>query len=107
MDEQSADGQLPQMTVDVSNFRGMALRFAKDNDLSLNDVTIRLVNTSLVSSGAEDLVRMQVLAAVFADEACRFILGFNFNYDAEGPRLTYSRNLFPSIPFNAAKFFIF
>jgi hypothetical protein len=107
VEEQTADGMLPQFYVDVANYQGMALRFAKDNDLTLNDVTIRLVNTSLVSSGACDLVKMQILAAVFADEAARFILGFSFNFDAEGPRVVYSRNNFPNMPWNASKFFVF
>jgi hypothetical protein len=105
--EQSGDGSLPQMTVDVSNFQGMALRFAKDNDLALNDVTIRLVNPSLTTSGAEDLIQLQVKNVVFADEVARFNLGFNFDYDAEGPRRTYNRRDFPSIPHNASKFLIF
>jgi hypothetical protein len=105
--EQSGDGSLPQMTVDVSNFQGMALRFAKDNDLALNDVTIRLVNPSLTTSGQEDLIRLQVKNVVFADEAARFNLGFNFDMDQEGPRRTYNRREFPSIPHNASKFFVF
>ena len=105
--DQTADGQLPSLSVDVSNFQGMALRFAKDNDLSLNDVTVRLVNPTLTVSGADDFVRMQILSAVFADEAARFNLGFNFNYDADGPRRTYNRRDFPNMPFNASKFFVF
>ena len=105
--EQTATGELPQMTVDVSNFKGQALRFAKDNDLALNNVTVRLINTTLTTSGQEDLVRLQILAAVFQNESARFILGYNFNYDAEGPRLTYNRRDFPAIPFNPSKFFIF
>jgi len=105
--EQSGDGSLPQMTVDVSNFQGMALRFAKDNDLALNDVTIRLVNPSLTTSGQEDLIRMQVKNVVFTDEVARFNLGFNFDYDSEGPRRNYNRKDFPSIPYNASKFFVF
>jgi len=105
--EQSGDGSLPQMTVDVSNFQGMALRFAKDNDLALNDVTIRLVNPSLTTSGQEDLIRMQVKNVIFADEVARFNLGFSFDMDQEGPRRTYNRRDFPSIPHNASKFFVF
>jgi hypothetical protein len=105
--EQMAAGELPNMNITVSNFKGLALRFAKDNDLALNDVTIRLVNTSLTTSGQEDLIRLQILGAVFADEGASFLLGYNFNYDAEGPRLTFNRRDFPSIPFNASKFFIF
>ena len=105
--EQTADGQLPTLSVDVSNFQGMALKFAKDNDLSLNDVTVRLVNPVLTSSGQEDFVKMQVQTVVFTDEIARFNLGFNFNYDAEGPRRTYNRRDFPNIPYNAAKFLLF
>jgi len=85
----------------------MALRFAKDNDLSLNDVTVRLVNPVLTSSGQEDFVKMQVQTVVFTDEVARFNLGFSFTYDAEGPRRTYNRRDFPSMPFNASKFLVF
>jgi len=105
--EQTADGQLPTLSVDVANFQGMALRFAKDNDLSLNDVTVRLVNPVLTSSGQEDFVKMQVQTVVFTDEVARFNLGFSFTYDAEGPRRTYNRRDFPSMPFNASKFLVF
>ena len=105
--EQAAAGELPQMTVDVANFGGMALRFAKDNNLALNDVTVRLINISLTNSGQEDLVRLQILGAIFSNEMARFVLGHNFNYDVEGPRLTYNRRDFPTMPFNASKFFIF
>ena len=45
-EEQRTGGELPQLTIDVSNYTGAALRFAKDNDLSMNDVTIRLINTT-------------------------------------------------------------
>lgn len=99
-EEQSADGELPRMTIDVWNYRGQVFRFAKDNDLSLNDVTIRLVHTSLTNSGAEDILRMQILGAAFVDEIGRFTLGYRFNYDAEGPSVVYDRTTFPSIPFN-------
>lgn len=107
VEDQTTDGQLPQMTVDVSNFGGMALKFARDNDLALNDVTIRRINISLTGSGQADLIKLQILSAIFADEAARFNLGFNFNYDAEGPRLTYNRRDYPSIPFRADKFLVF
>ena len=105
--EQTADGQLPSLSVDVSNFQGMALRFAKDNDLSLNDVTIRLVNPVLTSSGQEDFVKMQIQSVVFTEEIARFNLGFNFSWDAEGPRRSYNRKEFPNIPYNASKFLVF
>lgn len=107
MPEQGLAGDLPQMTVDVSNLGGMALKFAKSNNLVLNDATIRLVNISLTSSGQEDMIRLQVLGAIFANEYARFTLGYNFNYDVEGPRLTYNRRDFPTMPFNNNKFFIF
>ena len=102
--EQQTTGQLPIMTVDVWNFQGQAFRFAKDNDLSLNDVTIRVVNLSLTTSGAEDSIKLQILGSAFADENARFALGHDFNYDAEGPRRTYNRRDFPSIPFNFRQF---
>ena len=106
-EEQSGEGQLAQMTVGVSNFQGMALRFAKDNDLSLNDVTIRLINTTLTVSGQDDNVKLQILSAVYTNEVAKFELGFNFNYDVDGPRQTWNRRDFPSIPFNVGKFFTF
>jgi hypothetical protein len=105
--EVNASGELPQMTVDVSNFKGMALRFARDNDLALNNTTVRLVNVQLTTSGAEDFVQLQILAAIFANETARFVLGYNFNYDVEGPRATWNRRDYPAIPFNPSKFFIF
>ena len=105
--EQTADGDLPQMTIDVSNFKGLAFKFAKYNDLSLNNVTVRLINTSLTNSGQEDMIQLQILGATFANEVGRFVLGHNFNYDGEGPRLTYNRRDFPAIPYNPSKFFIF
>jgi len=77
-----------------------AFKFAKDHDLSLNDVTIRVVNLSLTPSGAEDSIKLQILGSAFTDEVGRFTLGHDFNYDAEGPRRTYNRRDFPSIPFN-------
>lgn len=96
--ETQATGQLPTMTVDVWNFQGMAFQFAKDNDLSLNDVTIRVVNLSLVSSGAEDNIKLQILGSAFTEEVGRFTLGHDFNYDAEGPCRIFNRRDFPSIP---------
>ena len=96
--------ELPQLSVDVVNFQGMAFRFAKDNDLSLNDVTIRLLNTTLTNSGADDAVRMQILGSVFTNEVGRFILGRNFSYEGMGPRRQYNRVDFPSIPYNMKRF---
>lgn len=104
--EQSAGNELPQLTIDVFNYRGMAFQFAKDNDLTLNNVTVRLVNVSLTNSGAEDFVTLQILGSVFAGEVGRFMLGYNFNYDAQGPRRTWNRNQFPSIPYGMRHFAI-
>lgn len=104
--EQEATGQLPTMTVDVWNFQGQAFQFAKDNDLSLNDVVVRVVNLSLVTSGAEDSIRLQILGSAFTEEVGRFTLGHDFNYDAEGPIRVYTRRSFPSIPFNFRQFAI-
>jgi hypothetical protein len=98
-EEQTVGGELPRLNVDVWNTGGMAFRFAKDNDLSLNDVTIRLVNLTLAQSGSEALIRLQILGSAFNSEAGRFILGHELNYDAEGPRRIYDRRSFPSIPF--------
>ena len=104
--EQSAGGELSQLSVDVANYQGMAFRFAKDNDLTLNNATIRFVNVSLTNSGAEEVVTLQILGSVFTDEIGRFMLGYNFNYDAQGPRRTWNRNQFPSIPYNMRHFAI-
>ena len=104
--EQQATGQLPTMTVDVWNFQGRAFQFAKDNDLSLNDVVIRMVNLSLTTSGAEDSIRLQILGSAFTDEVGRFTLGHDFNYDAEGPRIMWNRRDHRSIPFNFRQFAI-
>ena len=104
--EQQATGQLPTMTVDVWNFRGQAFQFAKDNDLSLNDVTVRVVNLSLTTSGAEDSIKLQILGSAFTEEVGRFTLGHDFSYDSEGPRRQYNRRDFPSIPFSFRQFAI-
>ena len=104
--ETQATGQLPTMTVDVWNFQGQAFQFAKDNDLSLNDVTVRVVNLSLTTSGAEDSIKLQILGSAFTDEIGRFTLGYDFNYDAEGPIRVYTRRTFPSIPYNFRQFAI-
>ena len=103
-EEQSSDGELPRLNINVSNLGGHAYRFAKDNDLSLNNVTIRLINTTLVASGNEDAVRMQVLGSTFVGELGTFILGLGFNYDAMGPRGTYDRTSYPTIPYNLRQF---
>jgi hypothetical protein len=102
-DDQPSGGELPQLIVGVSNYDGQAFAFAKDNDLSLNDVTIRLVNVGfLTDSGA--LTKRQILSSVFDGETAQFTLGYNFNYDVEGPRRTFNRTDFPSIPYNTRQF---
>ena len=103
-ESQSIDGELPRLTVDVANFRGEAFRWARDNDLSLNNCVIKFVNISLTNSGDWSAATMQILGAGFSDEAARFTLGWNFNYDASGPRRQYNRRDFPSIPFNWRRF---
>ena len=100
----SSDGELPRLTIGVANYKGQAFRFAKDNDLSLNNVTIKLVNVSLTNSGDWDAITMQVLGAVFSNEVGRFTLGWNFNYESTGPRRTWNRRDHPSIPFNWRRF---
>ena len=99
-EEMTADGQLPRLNVTVGNYRGLAYKFAKDNDLSLQNVTIRLINTTLTASGNDDRVTMQILGSIFAGQVAVFNLGWNINYDASGPRRTYDRTAFPQIPFN-------
>lgn len=106
-EEQGTDGELPRLTVDVSNFQGMAYRFAKDNDLSLNDVVIRRVNVSLTSSGDQDFQRYQILGTVFSNGIGQFMLGPQMNYDSMGPRNTWNRRQHPGIPFNLRKFGFF
>lgn len=103
-EEQTADGQLPRMFVDVWNVGGEVLRFAKDNDLSLNDCTIRLINTTLTSSGQDDRITLQVLGAAFVDEVGRFSLGYRFSYESEGPSAVWNRRDHPSIPFSARNY---
>lgn len=99
-EQQTSDGELPRMFVDVWNIGGEVFRFAKDNDLSLNDCTIRLINTTLTTSGQDDRIKLQILGAAFVDEIGRFSLGYRFNYEAEGPGPTWNRRDYPSIPFN-------
>ena len=103
-ESQSIDGELPRLTVDVANFRGEAFRWARDNDLSLNNCVIKFVNVSLTNSGDWSAATMQILGAGFSDEAARFTLGWNFNYDAAGPRRTWNRRDYPSIPFAWRRF---
>jgi len=90
---------MPRLAIDVSNFGGQAYRFAKDNDLSLNNVTIRLVNLALPSSGDDARITLQILGSAFEGDAGRFDLGLAFTHDMEGPRRTYNRRDFPEIPY--------
>lgn len=99
-EEQSADGSLPQMTIDVSNPAGAIYRAAKENDLSLKSVTIRMVNLNLTNSGDDARTKMKILGSAFSDEVARFTLGFAFNFDAEGPKRIYNRRDHPCIPIN-------
>lgn len=99
-EEQSSDGSLPRVQIDVANPAGSVFKYARDNDLVLRDVTIRLINTQLTSSGDDTRCKMQILGTAFVDETASFTLGFNFNFDAEGPLRTYNRRDHPSIPIN-------
>jgi hypothetical protein len=103
-EETLADGTLPGLTIDVANIGGNVMRYVKDNDLSFNNVTIRLVEGSLVSSGDDIRTTLQILGATFANEGARFSLGLGFTYDSEGPLRTYNRVEYPSIPISFSKF---
>ena len=102
-ESQTAEGQLPSMVVNVWNYGGEVYRVAKDNDLSLRDVTIRLINT-LSSSGDEAKIKMQIRGISFSDEVASFELGWAFDLDAEGPTRTWNRRDHPGIPFNFRSF---
>ncbi len=97
-EQQGAEGELPSVYIDVANYGGQAFRFARDNDLTLNDVTIRLVNATATSSGDDSRLKMQILGATFTKDVARFNLSLNFTYDAEGPKRIFDRRSFP-IPF--------
>lgn len=97
-EEQNADGSLPQMTIDISNPAGMVYRAAKENDLSLRPVTIRLVNLNLTSSGDDARIRLKIIGSAFADNIGRFTLGFGFNFDVEGPKRVYNRRNHNCVP---------
>lgn len=99
-EEQSGDGSLPRMQIDVANPVGSVFKFARENNLVLRDVTIRLINTSLTSSGDDTRVKMQILGSAFVEEQATFTLGFKFNFDAEGPLRVYNRRDHPMIPVN-------
>jgi len=104
VEEQVADGSLPQVIVALSNFGGQVYRFSKDNDLGLNDVTIRFVNTTLAGSGDDRRARLQILGAAFHGEFAQFTLGLAVTFDSEGPKRTWNRRDHPSIPFNFRQF---
>lgn len=104
VEEQVADGSLPQVVVNVANAGGQTYRFAKDNDLGLNDVTIRFINTTLTGSGDDSRIRMQVLGAAFHGEVAQFTFGLAVTFDSEGPKRTWNRRDHPSIPFNFRQF---
>lgn len=99
-EEQSSDGSLPSIRIDVANPGGSAFKFAKENNLVLKDVTIRLINVVLTSSGDDTRCTMQILGSAFVDEAAAFTLGFRFNFDAEGPLRVYNRRDHPMLPAN-------
>ena len=103
----TSDGSLPSLSVDVSNFGGLALKIARDYDLTLNDVTIRLVEHTMLSNvDTTDSYRivLKVISAAFTAEAARFSLGFGFNFNAVGPNGSYNRRDFVSIPYNFKQF---
>src|SRR5215468_8466574 len=81
----SGDNQLPTLSVAVSNYAGIAYRFLKENDLTHQQVTVRLIST-LSNSGDETKARFWIRGVTFAQEIENFDLGFSFNLEAEGPR---------------------
>ncbi len=95
----AADASLPSLTVDCSNVGGDAFKFAKDNDLSLNDVMLRLVNTTLTASGTDTRCKLEVVGMTFNDEVARFNLALPINTEISGPKRVYDRSTFKSIPF--------
>ncbi len=99
-EEQTSDVSLPRVNIGVSNFGGQAFRFAKDNDLSTNNVTIYVVNTNLLTGGNAAILKMRIVGFTFAKEAARFELGLPFDFNTEGPQGVYNRRSFPTIPFN-------
>ena len=106
-DKSTSNGSLPIVNVDVSNFGGLALKIARDHDLTLNDVTIRLVEQSMLSNvdtSDSYKINLKVISAGFTAEAARFVLGFGFTFNAVGPNGSYNRRDFPSIPYNFSKF---
>jgi hypothetical protein len=97
-EEQSSDGSLPQISIDVSNPAGRVYQMAKQNDLALRPVIVRLVNLNLTNSGDDARVKMKILGTTFAEEIGKFTLGFGFNFDAEGPKRIYNRRDHDCVP---------
>ena len=91
--------QMPTVQVTVSNYAGIAYRFLKENDLTLQQVTIRTIHTTS-SSGDESKSRFWIRGVTFAQDVAAFELGFPFSLESEGPRRIYNRRDFPGIPFN-------
>jgi hypothetical protein len=106
-EEMDAQGTLPKMTIDVSNFGGEAYRFAKDNDLTGRSVTLRTIHTTESGSGDEAKIKMSILSAMFANEVARFDLFLPITLEAEGPVRTYNRRDFPGLPYNMRQFGFF
>jgi len=98
-EEIASDGTLPSLSVDASNVGGEAFKFAKDNDLSLNDVTVRLINTFLTTSGSDARLKLQITGMAFNEEAARFNLALPINTELFGPKRVYDRSTFKSIPY--------
>lgn len=106
-EEVDAQGTLPKMTIDVSNFGGEAYRFAKDNDLTARAVTIRTIHTTESGSGDEATIGMIILSALFANEVARFELMLPITLESEGPIRTYNRRDFPGLPVNFRQYGMF
>lgn len=98
-EEVASDGTLPSLAVDASNIGGETFKFAKDNDLSLNDVTLRLINTFLTTSGSDARLKLQITGMAFNEESARFNLALPINTELFGPKRVYDRSTFKSIPF--------
>ncbi len=99
-EEQLGDRSLPKLSIGVSNFAGQAFRFAKENDLSTNQVVVYVVNTGLLDAGGAATIKMRILGFAFAKESARFDLGLPFDFNSEGPPQVYNRRDHPSIPFS-------
>lgn len=95
----SADGSLPSLNLDCSNVGAEAFKFAKDNDLSLNDCMLRTVNTTLTTSGMDARCKLQIAGMVFNEEIARFNLSLPINTEISGPKRIYDRSTFKSIPY--------